>query len=126
VIFFHDSTIRQVQEKIYTVSEVKVKPQPEKGLNDFYDKWSKKVVYPKEAIEKNIQGMVFIQFIVNEDGKISEAEVKQGLGHGCDEAALKGFHDAQVLWHPGIKNDTTVKVKMVVPFAFRIMKKNNP
>ena len=112
------------EQKIYTVSEVKIKPEPEKGLNDFFDKWSKRVVYPEEAIKKNIQGLVFIQFVVNEDGRITEASVKQGLGHGCDEAALSVFQEVgKTPWKPAIKNDQPVKVKMVLPFQFRIIVK---
>lgn len=111
-------------EKIYTVSEVSRKPEPVKGMNDFYDHWTKKVIYPEDAVRKKIQGMVFIQFIVNSDGTISDASVKSGIGFGCDEAALKGFIAAcKDIWKPGVKNDINVKVKMVVPFSFRIIEK---
>ncbi len=106
------------------MSEVSRKPEPVKGMNDFYDHWSKGVIYPEDAVRKKIQGMVFIQFVVNIDGTISDAAVKSGIGFGCDEAALKGFIAAcKDVWKPGIKDDTNVKVKMVVPFSFRIIEK---
>src|SRR5687768_7219678 len=109
--------------KIYTVSEVNTKPAPEKGMNDFYDKWSKKVVYPENAIKKKIQGIVFIQFLVNEDGSLTDISVRSGIDDECDEAALTGFKEAKTTWRPGIKNNQAVKVKMVIPFAFRIIEK---
>ena len=110
-------------EKIYTVSEVAIKPEPIDGLDHFQKKWSRKVTYPKSALEENIQGMVFIQFVVSPDGSIEEASVKSGIGYGCDEAALEAFRlVSKNGWKPGIKNNTPVKVKMVLPFSFRIIK----
>lgn len=111
------------EEKIYTVSEVSVKPEPVSGLEDFKTKWSKKVVYPPEAIKDNIQGVVFIEFVVNQDGTIHNAAVRQGIDNSCDAAALKGFKElAKDAWKPGMRNDQPVKVKMVLPFFFRIVK----
>jgi len=109
-------------EKVYTVSEVSVKPEPLNGLKDFQDRWSKKVKYPEEALKEKIQGMVFIEFIVNGDSSVVEANVKRGLGYGCDEAALKGFEElSKEGWKPGIRLGLPVKVKMVLPFYFRII-----
>ena len=120
----HGNIVQVQEEKIYTVSEVNVKPEPVKGMNDFHDKWSKGVVYPEDAIREKIQGMVFIQFVVNIDGTIADASVKSGIGYGCDEAALKGFKNvSKEIWKPGFKNDQNVKVKMVLPFAFRIIER---
>ena len=110
-------------EKIYTVSEVAIKPEPADGLEDFKKKWSRKVTYPKSAVEEKIQGMVFIEFVVSKDGSIESASVKSGIGHGCDEAALEAFKQvSKGAWKPAIKNDVPVKVKMVLPFYFRIIK----
>lgn len=110
------------EEKIYTVSEVSVKPEPLNGLKEFQDRWSKKVKYPQEALKKKIQGMVFIEFIVKADGSIVDANVKRGLGYGCDEAALKGFEELSTEgWKPGVRLGHPVKVKMVLPFFFRIV-----
>src|SRR5687767_758674 len=50
-----------VQEKVYTVSEVSIKPTPAKGLTNFHDRWSKSVEYPERALKEKVQGMVFIQ-----------------------------------------------------------------
>lgn len=110
------------EEKIYTVSEVSVKPEPVKGLKDFQERWSKRVKYPEDALKAKVQGMVFIEFVVNSDSSVSEASVKSGIGYGCDEAALKGFIDlSKEGWKPGIKNNEPVKVKMVLPFFYRII-----
>ena len=110
-------------EKIYTVSEVSIKPEPVIGHDSFQKKWSNKVTYPDKAIKNNVQGMVFIQFVVDKDGRIYEASVRSGLGFGCDEAALEAFKElTRDAWKPGVKNDQPVKVRMVLPFQFRILK----
>jgi protein TonB len=112
------------EEKIYTVSEVNVKPQPIKGMMDFHNRWSKRVVYPPGAVRDKVQGMVFVEFIVNKDGTISAAAIKSGIGHGCDEAALQGFVEVcKEPWRAAIKSEEPVTVKMVIPFAFRIIER---
>lgn len=111
-------------EKVYTVSEVSVKPQPLKGLDHFQARWSREGKYPESAQEEGIQGVVFIEFIINTDGTISNSAVKTGIGYGCDEAALKAFREvAKEPWNPGMLRDKTVKVKMVLPYFFRIIKR---
>jgi protein TonB len=45
---------------------------------------SKNVVYPKEAQEKGISGRVFVGFIVEKDGSVSDVKVLRGIGGGCD------------------------------------------
>jgi protein TonB len=109
-------------DKIYTVSEVSEKPEPENGLTHFHDRWSKQVVYPDEAVAQKIQGIVFIEFVVNKDGTITGAGVRSGIGHGCDEAALRGFREvSKKVWKPAVKDGLPVNVKMVLPFYFRII-----
>jgi protein TonB len=113
-----------VQEKIYTVSEVSTKPTPAKGLTNFHDRWSKIVVYPERALKEKVQGIVFIQFVVNNDGTVTDASIKQGIGHGCEEAALKGFNEVcKEPWKPGVRHGQPVKVSMVLPFYFRILER---
>lgn len=45
--------------------------------------------YPKEALEKGIEGVVVVEFDYNEDGQVLRTRVKKGLGHGCDEEAQR-------------------------------------
>lgn len=125
-MFLGDSSslTRFQDEKIYTVSEVSVKPEPLKGLKEFQEKWSKKVKYPEEAINKQVQGIVFIEFVVNPDSSITDSAVRQGIGFGCGEAALKVFEElSKEGWKPGIRLGKPVKVKMVLPFYFRLIQR---
>lgn len=120
----HSTAFETVQdEKVYTVSEVSTKPEPLMGQHTFQKKWSSKVAYPGDAVKEKVEGMVYIEFVVDKDGSIRDAAVRSGLGFGCDEAALEGFKEvSKDAWKPGVRNDQPVKVKMVLPFQFRIIK----
>ena len=68
------------------VEEMPKFPGGEDALMDYV---SKNVVYPKEAQEKGISGRVFVGFIVEKDGSVSDVKVLRGIGGGCDEEAVR-------------------------------------
>jgi TonB family protein len=43
--------------------------------------------YPAEAMEKGIEGVVHLWYVVNDNGRVLSVEVEKGLGYGCDEEA---------------------------------------
>lgn len=45
--------------------------------------------YPKEALEKKIEGTVLVRYDIDYKGKVTDAKVKKGIGHGCDEEAMR-------------------------------------
>ncbi|MHC1707587.1 MAG: energy transducer TonB [Bacteroidales bacterium] len=45
--------------------------------------------YPKEALEKKIQGKVYVSYDVNDNGDVLSAIVTKGIGYGCDEEAVR-------------------------------------
>ena len=49
----------------------------------------KELRYPKEALESKTEGRVSIRYTVDYKGKVIEASVISGIGHGCDEEALR-------------------------------------
>ena len=105
---------------IYEFSEVDTEPEPEGGFESLYKEWNSNVEYTREAIDKSIEGKVFVGFIVNTDGQISSSKVEQGLGHGLDEAALNGLENTKLKWKAGMKDGEEVRVKMVMPFVFKL------
>ncbi len=69
----------------------------------------KNLQYPPAAKESGLIGTVVIQFVVNEDGSISNAKVVRSIGGGCDEEALR-IISAMPKWKPGKQNGIAVKV----------------
>lgn len=60
------------------------------GGNTALDKFIKdNLRYPKEALEKKLEGTVAVDFDFNHKGKVTKATIKSPLGHGCDEEAIR-------------------------------------
>lgn len=75
--------------------------------------------YPEQAREANVQGRVLLQFVVNEDGSISNVVIERGIGAGCDEEALRVI-EAMPKWKPGKQNGIAVKVYYKIPIKFSL------
>ncbi|HBH23744.1 MAG TPA: hypothetical protein DDY13_10015 [Cytophagales bacterium] len=99
-------------------TEVEDAPQPIGGFQVFYEELTSKLKYPEEAKNNGIEGKVFVEFIVEKDGSLTYANVKKGIGYGCDEAALNAFEGLKK-WNPGLKDGKPVRVRMILPISFR-------
>lgn len=101
----------------YHYNELDVQPEPIGGIYKFYQYISKHLKYPMAARRSNIQGKVFVQFFIDENGKTVDFEVVKGIGGGCDEAAIKAFEGSPD-WTPGVQRGQRVRVKMIMPINF--------
>lgn len=45
--------------------------------------------YPAQALEKRVEGTVYVEYEVSDTGKVGSAEVSKGIGFGCDEEAIR-------------------------------------
>jgi len=77
------------------------------------------IKYPEEAKKKGIQGKVFVSFIVKADGSISDVKVKQGIGSGCDEEAIRVIK-MMPKWVPGEVKGKPVDIVCVLPIMFQL------
>ncbi len=84
------------------------------GLRDI----GKKIRYPEIARKAGVEGRVILQFIVNENGSVTEVAVVRGIGAGCDEEALRVVREAK--FKPGKQRGKAVKVKMSLPITFKL------
>ena len=80
---------------------------------------AKQVKYPAEAKKAGAQGRVFIGFIVEPDGSLSDFKVLRGIGHGCDEEALRVVK-SMPKWKPGMQRGKAVRVQYLVPVNFKL------
>ena len=78
---------------------------------------SNSVQYPKEAKEKGVQGIVYVSFIVEPDGNITVVKVLRGIGHGCDEEAMRVV-ESMPKWNPGMHHGKPVRVSYTIPIVF--------
>jgi len=112
-------------EKVYDFVSLETQPSFPGGMDKFYEYISKTVKYPKEAQEKNIQGKVFISFIVETDGTLSDIKVQRKLGAGTDEEAVRILKESP-RWLPGTQDGQTVRVKYNIPISFSLTKGSSP
>lgn len=91
-------------------------PEPIGGYESFYALVKKNLKYPKQAQRVDVQGKVFVEFVVNRDGTPTDITVIKGIGAGCDEEAKRVIGLTQ--WNPGKQRGKPVRVKMVLPIIF--------
>ena len=112
-------TTNEEGQKIYTMTAgEQIMTQDE--MEKFYNYITTTLIYPKEAKRKGIQGRVFIQLVIDEEGKPQDAKVSKGIGGGCDVEALetvKGYTN----WKPATNHKgEKVALKLNIPIVFRL------
>ena len=75
--------------------------------------------YPETALKNLVQGVVMIVFIVEADGSVSNVNVSQKIGGGCDEEAIRVTKEMP-RWAPGKRNGSAVRVMVRMPIVFRM------
>lgn len=79
--------------------------------------------YPKLAIEKSVEGTVVIDFIVEANGYVTGVSLRQALGAGCSEEAVKVIKLTK--WQPAMLNGKYVRYKMSYPITFSLRNISN-
>ena len=102
----------EVEEEIFVV----VEQMPE--LIGGIEALQKEIRYPEMARQAGVNGRVFVQFIVDEDGTVANPVVLRGIGGGCDEEALRVVKKAR--FKPGRQRGKAVKVRYVIPIIFKL------
>lgn len=80
----------------------------------------KHIKYPEIARKAGLEGRVYIQFLIDERGKVSNPVVVRGIGGGCDEAAIAAV--MKITFTPGLQRGKPVKVKYSMPITFKLEK----
>lgn len=77
--------------------------------------------YPAEARDNQVEGQVFVRFVVQPDGSLTDAVVFRGLGSGCDEEAIR-LVQSMPNWIPGEHQGRTAPVYEEIPISFQLIK----
>lgn len=96
---------------------VEQEPQPPGG--DLQSYFAKNVKYPQKAINAEVEGKVYVTFVVTSDGSIDDVRPMKGIGYGCDEEALRVVK-SMPKWTPGKNGGRAVKVRMTIPIIFKL------
>jgi len=99
------------------LSIVEVMPTFPGGDQAMFKYFGTQAKYPEEAAENGIKGAVYVAFVVERDGRISDVKVLRGIGGGCDEEAVRVVR-SMPNWIPGTQNGKVVRVRYNLPFRF--------
>ncbi len=116
-VVFDDAPEEEDVDEIFTI--VEDQPTPIGGISAFYQYVQKKMKYPAQARRMGIEGKVFVQFVVDKDGSITEVKAVKGIGAGCDEEAVRVIKGSPK-WKPGKQRGRSVKVRMILPITFKL------
>ena len=105
------------EEQIFTV--VEQMPEYEGGYEAMMRFISKNMKYPATARRMGIEGSVFVSFVVDTEGKISEVQTIKGISADCDKEAVRVI-EKMPPWKPGKQNGKPVKVRFVLPIKFKL------
>ncbi|HJH60841.1 MAG TPA: energy transducer TonB [Bacteroidetes bacterium] len=106
-----------VEAEIFTV--VEQMPEFPGGAAEMTRFIQKNIKYPMMARESDIQGRVYINFVVEPDGSVSNVTVMRGIGGGCDEEAVR-IVNMMPKWNPGKQRGVAVRCSFTVPIVFRL------
>ena len=101
------------------IDPVEDEPQFPGGMEALMKYLSENIKYPEQAKKENIQGRVYVTFVVEKDGSITDAKVLRSIGGGCDEEALRVVN-AMPKWEPGKLQGTPVRVQFNLPIVFKL------
>ncbi len=104
-------------EEVFDI--VEDQPTPIGGMPQFYEYIAQNMKYPSKAKAMGLEGRVFIQFIVDKSGKLTQVKAVKGIGAGCDEEAVRVIENAG-LWTPGKQRGREVNVRMILPITFKL------
>ncbi len=88
------------------------------GIDEFRNNYiSKNLKYPDVAAENGIQGRVFINFVVEPDGRVTNVKVVRGVDSSLDKEAVRVVSSSPQ-WKPGKQRGKPVRVQFTIPIIF--------
>lgn len=113
-----DIKIKKVDnDSIYQI--VEQMPEFPGGIDKLATYISENIKYPEAAKEKGVSGRVFISFVIEKDGAVSNVEVARGIGKECDDEAVRVVK-AMPKWKPGLMKGKPVRVNYMLPVNFKL------
>lgn len=116
-IIVSDEPAEEEAEEIHQF--VQEMPSPVGGLAAFYKYLGQNLKYPAQARRIGIEGRVFLSFVVEKDGSLTDISVMKGIGAGCDEESVRVLENAPS-WNPGKQRGNPVRVRYAFPVVFKL------
>ncbi len=105
----------EVEDEIFQV--VEQDPEYPGGVDALYKFIQQNLKYPQLAKENNITGRVFVQFVVEKDGSVSNVKAARDIGGGCGAEAVRVIK-SMPKWTPGQQRGKAVRAAYTLPVNF--------
>ena len=116
-IVFEDEPAEEVADEIFIIVEEQANfPGGAEAWGKFL---RKNLKYPRQATRMGIDGRVFLSFVVDQSGQISDVRVARGIGGGCDEEAIRVLENSPK-WSPGMQRGRAFKSRMSLQILFKL------
>lgn len=117
IIFSQENATISNSDSVY--SFVDQAPEFPGGVSGLGNYLNLNLFYPEQALNDSIEGKIYVGFIVEKDGSISNVKLLRGIGGGCDEEALRVITEMPE-WNPGRLNGIPVRVSKTLPVTFSL------
>ncbi|RTQ53368.1 energy transducer TonB [Hymenobacter gummosus] len=104
-------------DRVYTYAEQM--PQPPGGIQGLIQYLGQTIRYPDEAVQQRLEGKVFVNFVVDSQGRIQDAKVTKGVHPLLDAEALRVISQLPA-WTPGRQEGQPVNVSYTLPLTFEL------
>lgn len=110
-------TVKTEDETVFEY--VEVQPEFPGGNQALFQFIAKNIIYPVSAKEEGIQGKVYVQFIIDNDGNVTKPQILRGVNPLLDREALRVI-STMPKWKPGYQSGKPVLVKYIIPIIFKL------
>jgi TonB family protein len=107
----------KVEGEIFTV--VEEQPEFQGGMKNLGAYLAQNLKYPEAAMKANVEGRVFVRFIVTKTGEVTDVQILKGIGYGTDAEAVRVVQNMPK-WIPGQQNGHPVNVQYNLPINFQL------
>lgn len=105
--------------KLYDVGSVENSPEFQGGQAAMFKYFKSQLKYPAQAKQDRVQGKVYVGFVVEKNGELTDLKVIRGLGSGCDEEAIRILKNSPA-WKPGTVGGKPVRTAYTTPVYFQL------
>ena len=109
--------ISTIEEEVFVV--VEEEPEFPGGMEALYRYLASNIKYPELAKKEKIQGTVYVSFVVEKDGSVTNIKVLRDIGGGCSEEAVRVVRQMPK-WKPGRQRGQRVRVQYNLPIKFSL------
>jgi len=95
------------------------------GFDALYENLGHIIQYPEQARKNGVEGKIYIEFVVQTDGTLSDIKLIRGVDDDIDTEALRAFYQLQAKWNPAIHQGQLVKMRMTMPIVFSLKNRSH-